>query len=196
MQERRRQKRFKRRMMVKFGEQDLTFSGFTADVSPTGAFIVSPSRPTIDTRIHLQIFPTPQKCVYFEGVVRRHRVVPAELRHSEKGGFGVRLLPPDEVLSEIVVALANSLDVHYATREQLKKAHQVELRFGGVFVHTDRHLPADTEVTLTFYLDFADKSFEAEGTVVQVAKQASQNGVAIIFKQPKQVDAKIRPHLT
>src|SRR5262249_17782196 len=106
VKERRQHKRFKRRYMVRYGERELTHSGFNFDVSRGGCFIVSPYRPPLDANLHVQIFLEPETSVYFEAQVRRHKVVPPELRSVEKGGFGVRFLRPDEILANILVESA------------------------------------------------------------------------------------------
>ncbi|KFA94472.1 hypothetical protein [Archangium violaceum] len=45
----------------------------------------------------------PERCVFFEGEVRQHKRVPAELRTLERGGFGVCLLSPRD--AQVVLSL-------------------------------------------------------------------------------------------
>src|SRR5260370_15413752 len=99
MRERRAQKRFKRRFMVRYGEKDLTHSGFTSDISSGGAFIVAPQRPALDAYVHLHLFTDKATSLYLESTVRRHKVVPPQLRTLERGRFCVRFRRPDEILA-------------------------------------------------------------------------------------------------
>ncbi len=132
MRERRAQKRFKRRFMVRYGEKDLTHSGFTSDISSGGAFIVAPQRPALDAYVHLHLFTDKETSVYLESTVRRHKIVPPQLRTLEKGGFGVRFRRPDEILADILFESGARLQVAYVTQDDLKQAYDKEFRHGGV----------------------------------------------------------------
>ncbi len=184
--------------MVRFGERELTHSGFTYDVSRGGAFIVSPFRPPLDSHLHVQIFLDKETSVYFEATVRRHKVIPPELRSVDKGGFGVRFLLPDEVLADILVESGNRLQVAYATPDELRVASDKEFRHGGVFVPTDRELERGTEVLLALRFDFAEQTFEFDASVVHVWLNPTKDhprGVGLVFKDPKEVEGTIKPYL-
>jgi hypothetical protein len=196
MGEKRQHRRVKRRLTVKFGEKDLTQSGFTADVSPTGLFVVSASLPALDTRLHLQLFVTPERYVFFEGEVRRHKLVPIELRTIERSGFGVRLLTPREVLNE---TLGQQLQIPrfelvYPTRALFQQAYERELRMGAVFVSTSKPLPRDTVVALDLIMEFAGRIVELEATVAQVFPPGSgpMVGMALLFKDRARGEAQLR----
>jgi len=198
MKERRQHKRFKRRYMVRYGERELTHSGFTFDVSRGGAFVVSPYRPPLDTHLHLQIFLDADASVYFEAQVRRHKVVPPELRSLEKGGFGVRFLRPDEILANILVESANRLEIRYATVEELKRAYEQEFRHGGVFVATEKEFERGADVVLAITIDFARKTFEFDANVVHAWLDLSQpgpRGVGLVFSEPAEFESTIKPFL-
>jgi Tfp pilus assembly protein PilZ len=199
MKERRGQKRFKRRFMVRYGERELSHSGFTSDVSRGGAFIVSPYRPPLDSHLHVQIFLDKEMSVYFEATVRRHKIVPPELRSVDKGGFGIRFLLPDEVLANILVESGDHLEVGYATPADLKHAYEKEFRHGGVFVATDRDFERGTDVILAVRLDFAARTFELDTSVVHVwlnaAGQPGPRGVGLVFKDKKEFEEAITPYL-
>jgi hypothetical protein len=196
MAEKRQHRRIKRRLVVKFGEKELTQSGFTGDVSPTGLFIIASPLPPLDTRLHLQLFVEPERYVFFEGEVRRHRVVPIELRSIERGGFGVRLLTPREVLNE---TLGQQLHVHrfelvYPTRALFQQAYERELRMGAVFVATSKQLPRDTPVVLNLVMEFARRVLELEALVVQAFPPGSGPlvGLALAFKDRARADELLR----
>jgi len=198
MKERRQHKRFKRRFMVRYGERELTHSGFTFDVSRSGAFVVSPFRPALDSHLHIQIFIDKETSVYFEATVRRHKVIPPELRSVDKGGFGVRFLMPDEVLANVLVESGSRLEIRYATLEDLKRAYEKEFKHGGVFVATDREFVRGADAILIVELDFARKAFEFDATVVHVwldLTQPGPRGVGLVFKDPKEFADNLQPFL-
>src|SRR5262245_58557846 len=136
MAEKRRHRRYRRRLMVKFGETDLHGSGFTTDISATGVFVQAPRLVALDSRVHLQIFFEGEKFMFFEGEVRRHKVVPLALRNVERGGFGARFLLPSELVNDAVGGRESHLELHYATQEALQQAFLAEIKVGGVFVPT------------------------------------------------------------
>ena len=184
------QKRYKRRFMVRYGERDLSHSGFTQDVSRGGAFIVSPYRPPLDSKLHLQIFVDKETSIYFEATVRRHKIVPPELRSVDKGGFGIRFLLPDEVLGQVLIEPGARVEVRYATPAELKLAQDKEFRHGGVFVPGEHGFERGTEVTLLMRLDFCSTALEVAASVVHVydGSQARPRGIGLMFKDKKEVD--------
>ena len=192
------QKRYKRRLMVRYGERELTHSGFTQDVSRGGAFIVSPYRPPLDSKLHLQIFVDKETSVYFEATVRRHKIIPPELRSVDKGGFGIRFLLPDELLGQVLEESGNRLEVRYATPADLKLAYEKEFRHGGVFVAGEREIERGSEVVLAMRLDFSSTTFEFDASVVHVWRDGSSagpRGVGLLFKDKKEVEARLAPYV-
>ncbi|MFN0063935.1 MAG: PilZ domain-containing protein [Myxococcaceae bacterium] len=192
MDERRRQKRHRKRLQVKYGEQDLSLTGFTTDVSVTGAFITAPRLPSLDTRVHLQIFTDAASHVYLEAQVRRHKVVPLNLRTVERGGFGVRFLAAHELLADVVGTRGGIYDVHYASKADLTKALLQEFRVGGLFVPTNRLVPQHTEVEVEIYLDFVDQRLTFEAKVVHVATTGMQ-GLGLVFASRQRVQSALAP---
>lgn len=104
MNDKRRPKRYPRRLTVRFGEGDkLDRTGFTTDISVTGLFLVAPVvPPPIDARVHMQIMLEGGRFLFVEGIVRRHKTPPRELQAMEHKGFGVRFLTVEELLGEMV----------------------------------------------------------------------------------------------
>jgi Tfp pilus assembly protein PilZ len=196
MRERRGKKRFKRRFIVRYGERELSHSGFTRDISRQGAFIISPFQPPLDSNLHLQIFLPKERSVYFEATVRRHKVIPPQLRSLEKGGFGVRFLMPHEILQRMLVEAGNGLEITYAAPQDLKQAYEKEFRHGGVFVPTEREFERGSNVLLSVRVDFAKRILEFETSVVHVWANASQTvprGVGLVFNDRNEVEAAIEP---
>jgi hypothetical protein len=182
---RRKNTRLRRRLKVHYGERDLANVGFTKDISLHGLFIVGQAIPPLDRRIHLQVFLDNQNTAYFEGTVRRHQQVPPNLRHVEKGGFGVRFLMPEEIL-ERIVRPGDGFELIYDSSKDFHRAFTSELRFGGVFVRTERKLPRDSKVTLSVSLPFAGKVLDLEATVVHCQEGESMRGLGLMFVEPAQ----------
>lgn len=210
MTEKRRPKRYPRRLTVRFGEGDkLDRTGFTTDISITGLFVVAPvTAPSIDTRLHLQIMLEGGKFLFVEGTVRRHKTPPRELQAMEHKGFGVRFLTADEILTEMVPKAApaerevisessvvgvkqlppetdaprSRFEVPFATQSDLKAAWERELKLGGVFVpKTDWGVTAQSEVVLVFVFGFAGKRIDVPSRVLAI----TPTGVAFGFDRTK-----------
>jgi hypothetical protein len=201
MAEKRQQRRIRRRLMVKYGERDLAQSGFTGDVSTTGLFIIAASLPRLDARLHLQLFVEPERFLFFEGEVRRHKVVPPELRTVERGGFGVRLLSPREALAPALDQETRipRFELSYATRAAFQQAYERELRLGAAFISTSKLLPRDTDVMLSLVLEFSGRVVELEAQVAQAFPPqegpGAVVGLALLFKDRARAEALLRPWL-
>lgn len=183
MAEKRSHRRYKRRLAVKYGEKDLTSSGFTSDVSIGGLFITTRQVPRLDARLHLQLFLETNSCLYFEGIVRRQKLVPPELSTLERGGFGVRFLTPREALRQSLGA-GTRLELHFNDVEQLKAAYEGELRLGGAFVPTAARLARNTQLTLELCLDWSHEVFELESTVVN-SQDTPTPGLFVVFDKDR-----------
>jgi Tfp pilus assembly protein PilZ len=194
--ERRRLKRFHRRLTVRYGERDLSRSGMTHDISASGVFVVAQGLPPLDTRLHLQISTSPERFAYFEGVVRRHKVLPVALRQIDHGGFGVQFLQPGELVGELVplASTGGGLEVVFESVEHLRRAVETEIRFGGVFIPTTAPYARDMPVTVELCLAFARRRFTFPAKVVQVIS-ANARGIAVAFDQKQEVERTLEPFL-
>ncbi len=215
--EKRRPKRYPKRLTVRFGEgEKLDRMGFTTDISISGLFVVAPvMAPPIDSRIHLQIMLDGGKFVYLEGIVRRHRTPPRELAAMEHKGFGVRFVTPDELLGELVPKAApaerevvpdtsqvnvaqlppepreGEYEVPFATAADLKASWERELKLGGIFVKSNWPVTPQSEVLLVFVLAFANKRVDVRSKVLAI----TPTGVAFGFDRAK-LQAEIAAYLT
>jgi Tfp pilus assembly protein PilZ len=194
MADKRRQRRYRRRFMVKFGETDLSQSGFTTDISASGVFIQAPRLVSLDARVHMQIFFQNDRFRYFEGEVRRHKLVPLKLRNVERGGFGARFLLPAELIGGEIISRDNYLELSFATKEDLQRTFLAEIRVGGVFIPTSKLLPQHTDVQVELALSFVSQSFEFPAKVVHVQASGVQ-GVGVVFADRHQVQAALQPYL-
>jgi Tfp pilus assembly protein PilZ len=184
-------------MTVRFGEHDLERAGITYDISSTGAFIVASQLPPLDARVHVQVvLGSGQRCLYLEGVVRRHRVVPQNLRQIERSGFGVRFLTPSELISEVVPQLAgsNRFEIVFEDKQRFVQAWEQQLRHGGIFLITDKKLERDAEVVIEIRLGYAARSWAFDARVVQVM-EAGTRGLAVVFDDRPEVEKALRPLL-
>lgn len=183
MADKRRQKRYARRLRARFGEGDLSKTGFVIDVSLTGLFITANQLPAIGTRLHVEVEMAPQKSVFLEAQVMRHKSVPLAMRSVEQSGFGVRFLDIREVVAEMLPALKAELlppdvrfTVRYATLADVQAAFERELSHGGLFVATEQLLPRETSVMITLELGFCGQTFQFRAKVVQVSGGTSNPG--------------------
>lgn len=197
MPEKRRHRRYRRRFLMKFGVKELDQSGYTMDLSAGGAFVAASREVPLGQRIHLQVYLDQHRFLFFEGEVRRKKVVPLELRALERGGFGVRFLSPGELAAE-ALGLADRYELRYATKAELAAAYQRELRLGGVFLVTSKLLPRESKVYLDLCLDFVNEAIDVESTVVYVADGSSPGGaqgIGLTFNDRPALEAKLRPFL-
>jgi hypothetical protein len=99
--DRRLRARVRTRLKVEFGIDELEHSGFTADVSAGGIFLVASRLFKAGTCLHLHIRSRDQH-LYFEGKVVRVKRVPETLRRLQQQGMGIKFLKPDELVPVLV----------------------------------------------------------------------------------------------
>ncbi len=182
--EKRRTRRFTRRLRVRFGEHELGQSGFTSDVSATGLFVVTSSPVNLGQRLHVEVGIDTNRRLLFEGVVARLNIVPAELRTVVKGGFGLRFLTGPELMAEMVPHLKDKvrLTITYPTRETFKKAWEADLQRGGVFAWSEKEHPLNSILFVELDLAFAQRFLSFEARVVHVVPGPDGRfGVALMF---------------
>jgi Tfp pilus assembly protein PilZ len=192
MAEKRRVKRFMKRLKVRFGESALSNSGLTADISATGMFVQTGQLPKVGSRLHLEVTVSDTQQLFFEGVVARQTVVPPELRSIVRAGFGVRFLSGAELLGEMVPQTKGpaQLTVTFATRELFETAWKNELQRGGVFLWSAGALASINAVLpVNFDLAFAGELLTLEAKVVHLLPDPSgRQGLALVFT--READAK------
>lgn len=195
MAEKRQNKRHRRRHSVKFGEGAYTHSGLTHDVSATGMFLVTNQLFPLRTRVHVQMFVDTTRFICFEAEVRRHKVIPVELRSVERGGMGLRLLTPTELMREILDGGRLRVTVTYPSAAAFRVAYERELKGGQLVLRAQRPLPKDTKLLLELSLPFVPVSVEVEATVVGPAPGAVEGAVTLRFDSPESA-AGLAPYLS
>jgi Tfp pilus assembly protein PilZ len=182
--EKRRNRRYAKRVKVRFGETGFTHAGFTADISATGMFVVTGQIPKVGTRLHVEVTMELDRLIFFEGQVARQTLVAPELRQIMRGGFGVRLLTPSELMAEMVpqVRDKSQLQLRYETLTALKEAYDKELKRGGVFLWADKPQLAGSVIGVELEFPFASRTLTFEARVVHTMPEASgRHGVALMF---------------
>jgi hypothetical protein len=186
MSEKRKSRRFARRLKVRFGEKDrpFHFNGLTGDISATGMFVSTTASIKPGLRVHVEVTTTENLLLFFEGTAVRQVVVPAELRGVVKAGFGFRYLSGTELMSEMVPSLKDQthLQVVFPTADALKDAWDRELNRGGAFLWADKPYPLNSIVVVEFDLPFVGRRLAFESRVVHcVPEQQGKHGMAFTF---------------
>lgn len=189
MRERRKARRFGRRLTVRWGETGFEHSGFTQDVSSSGMFVVSGALPEVGQRVHLQVHLTATQAIHFEGRVERHKQAPRALQSLARTGFGVRFVPLEELVADILPQLrAAPLELACETAVQAKALVDEQLRRGGLFVPTQLSPARDEALTVLLKLTFAQAEVALDGRVMQVMPGA---GVALQLEHPAEAVAAV-----
>ncbi len=182
--EKRRHRRYSKRLKVRFGLTDFTATGFTSDVSATGMFVVTSTMLNIGQRVHVEVTMNEKDKMYFEGAVARLTVVAPELRQIMKGGFGIRFVTGAELVSEMVPHLKDKARIvlSYPTLASYQKAFDEELKRGGCFVWTNSRYVEDTIIHLEIDAEFANRAVAFEVRVVHVVPgDDGRFGTALMF---------------
>lgn len=182
--EKRRHRRYSRRLKVRFGEKDFDHQGFTHDVSQCGLFVVAGYSPKVGTRLHLEVTHSDGVKVHLEGAVARLNVVAPELRSIVKGGFGVRLLTAAEVLGELVPQVKNKVhfSLSYPTQAAFLAAYDSELKRGGLFLWAEKQHPVGSTLTLEIEAGWSGQTTALEVNVVHVMPgNDGRFGTALMF---------------
>jgi len=90
--EKRKEKRHKRRLQLRFGIEDVTSMGFTDDVTGEGMFIRSAVVHPVGTLITINLTTQDNEKVVLEGTVQwAAKLAPVMLRQGKKGGMGIKI---------------------------------------------------------------------------------------------------------
>lgn len=106
--EKRKSRRFPRRFEVRVRRQgeEAFHVAFTVNLSQTGAFLGTQQLYQPGERVHLE-FLADGRSFSVEGRVVRARRVPATLRQVETPGVGIRFVPPEDLVAEILGSLSS-----------------------------------------------------------------------------------------
>jgi len=195
--ERRDNRRFARRLTVKFWRQGTAqaYQGFTTNISFGGLFLGTNVALERGERLRLEIADR-EKGFAIEGQVVRLERVPLSLRQVRQQGVGVRFLTPVELVADLFPTRAvptaagaaeaarpdpgpeaaqeveiepdGRVRVTIRTLEELRRIVEQDLAYGGLFVATARPLPVDGECTLELHVPLRDfRPVQSRARVVQ-----------------------------
>lgn len=82
-----------------------------------------------------------------------------------------------------------SIEVHFKTAAEFKKAYSSNIGSGGLFIHSDKPLPEQTKVNLKFTLPGESNLIETEGLVAW-KKEGDVKGMGVQFTSIKPADEK------
>jgi hypothetical protein len=203
MAERRRAKRLKRRLLVRYGETEFDHAAMTRDLSTGGAGIISRHLPKLNTRLHVRLDLGGGNHRYFEAVVRWRKQSPQRGPIKAWSGFGVRFLQPEEVYGHLIgqgVELDEVAEAPEAfrfvcdRREVLVGLYQRELSRGGIVVPAslagDAQLSVESEALVVLELEFLATPTELTlpAKVLQVFPTSTEAGagqaIALVFLDP------------
>lgn len=195
--ERRKNKRYNKRLKLTFGEKDFAQGGFTGNISSSGLFVIASTTVKVGQRLHLQV-ETEARALYLEAMVARINQVPPELRTVVKGGFGVRFLTQREVLGELVpnTSVPGAKVMSFDTAWKLSELYEKEIKRGGVFLWSDNAVAVDSVIPIEFELGYANHAITLEAKVTTVVPNPDGKfGLACMFVDGPAVAVQFQPYL-
>ena len=174
----RRSRREKRRLKVRFWNDEFEATGFTADVSETGIFLVTTQSLDAGTRLHLEL-EVGDETYLTEGVVVRRKNYPRYARAMYNSGVGVRFVglgealtraggseeAPEETAPQEAVEEAMCVDLR--DLEELREVYERDVKHGGLLVCTAERPELNSEVVVPLLLPEPNGQIECAGTVVK-----------------------------
>ena len=206
--ERRKGPRYKRRIQIDFWSEDdrNPRKGFTQNLSLNGLFVATNAPFKPGTRVFLEI-PSGNDQLLLRGEVRYSARVDPALQKVKPSGMGVRLLPVEELMSELLklkqtaaetVSSSKEIDlaeadaepepkgplfpVTYQTQRDLVRSYERDIKYGGLFVPAQEPAMKDETVVIEFRFGWDDlRTVRVEATVVKkfAAAEGSIAGEAV-----------------
>jgi Tfp pilus assembly protein PilZ len=196
--DRRRDERSVKRIPVRFRERGPNGAsgearrGYATNISAGGMYIATGSPSTSRTRLRIEIGEPPEDFAV-EGVVAHSKRLAPELRMLGLAGMGVRFLPVQELVTELLGGASAGLGADAAPGEagedeglyrlrfdspaQFLKVARSDLAHGGLFVPTPRPAPLDHPVTVEVELPVPGlRPVRLAARVVQRVDPASGGG--------------------
>jgi len=181
--ERRRAPRRRRRLKMRYWNQDLDGLGYTVDMSQTGLLIETHKKVPVGTRLHLEIF-LPEGSFFCECVISRILQSTSAVAPVLKSGMGVRFVNFGEVLRAMADfqsdAELKNLVIDLRDPEKFKKTFEQDIKRGGLFIATDWPPKVQSEVTIHLKLPTPHEDFLVHGNVVQVLESPPGAGIQLL----------------
>ncbi len=177
---RRRSKRTKQRLKVRFWCEEFEDTGLTTDVSTTGLFLETHHALEVGTRLHLEI-AIGEGSHFAEGQVARRKSYPVHARCLFKSGVGIRFVGINEALKAaaaaeepeetqvLVQAVPDGpMEVDLRDPEVLRAVYERDIKHGGLLVSTSEKPDVNSEVTVPLLLPEPAGKIDCLATVVKV----------------------------
>ncbi len=192
--ERRRSKRRRRRLGVRFWNDEVEGSGFTRDISNTGLMIETTTPVDIGGRIHLELKLPDGEPYYAEGLVVRKKVYPRQAASLFKPGLGVKFVGMSEAIREVMRAQSHrppsplcddttrdpgELLVDLREPDELRRVYDCDIRHGGVQIETPNMPPVNEEVSVVLLLPDPNGSITCLGSIVAHVDEPPGVGVRL-----------------
>lgn len=178
--ERRQGVRKRARLRVRFWNEEIEGSGFTADISTGGLFLETGKKLTPRTRLHLEI-ELKSGSFYCEGVVARVLKASREVRPVIKPGVGIRFVGLLEAFHQLTAGPAtNELEMDLRDPAKLATVYVRDIKRGGLYIPTDDPPAVDTTVTVRLVLPDPHPSIDARGVVIHVMSEPSGIGIQLL----------------
>ena len=190
--ERRRSQRQRRRLDVRFWNDEFEGRGFTTNVSNKGLLIETSKTLQLGQRFHLEII-LPETSFFAEVVVVRRKVYPPQARSMFKPTVGFRFVGIREVVKSIlspdVAAMGAGLRVDLSDPARLAEVYERDIKYGGLLVSTPEEPELDSEVVVPLILPPPHGQIECRGTVVKLNQDPP--GVALRIAEVDQVRGRL-----
>lgn len=159
--ERRKNKRFRKRLKVRYWWKDFEGTGFTTDISDTGLLIETSKTIEIGTRVHIEV-SYDDESFFGDVIIVRQKIYPRQARSLFKPALGARFLKVTEVVglggTKAKAAAAPEqappvpdhipMQVDLRDAETLAEIYERDVKHGGLRVVTTEmpELQSDVEV--------------------------------------------------
>jgi Tfp pilus assembly protein PilZ len=171
--DRRRARRVRRRLKLRFWNAGLEGRAFTHDLSVSGMLIETARAVEPGTRLHLEL-ELPDEATYFcEVEVARKKVIPRQAQSMYKPGLGVRVVGLAEALKRGTPSRSlggggarAALELDLRDRSILQETYDRDVKHGALRVETPHVPSSDDVVSVTLHLPEPHGSIEVVGVVV------------------------------
>jgi hypothetical protein len=205
--EHRASRRIPRRLKAAFGPVSPTQTGFTQDVSETGAFITTNQLPRLGMKLVVEL-ESSTRVSRFVGEVVRHVIVPPELRSIRRHGFGLRFVSGRAEVKELLDATAARTSqplvpsteptLTFASPDEYQRLRAQQLVHGALSVLLPSPVQVNQSLELTVRCAWRDATAKVKGRVVLVQSVDGKHQVTLLVDDKaallQQLDGLAAPH--
>lgn len=177
--DRRKNKRYKRRMKARWWTDASEGTGFTVDASNSGLLIETGRPIEIGSRMHLELGLNQEVSFFAECLVVRKRTYPPQARALFKPAVGVRFVGLNEAVRELderdgEASVGTQEQVHVPLQADLRDRHHLaavyerDIKHGGLMVETTELPEWNSEIELPVLLPEPHGMIRCRGIVVKL----------------------------